>query len=139
MAAPAAGMDADLNGCTRTDRQGGDTSRPKHRPPSTTQHHSAQCDTTRHDEPDENSTSKRIKELEDEVDNLRLDARVNRGLANFMKEQNKDLIKQMGDDRQLIGSLKTELKALLPPQEASESVDARCRVTTRRVGRIVLL
>lgn len=71
--------------------------------------------TARRDEPGGNSTSERIEELEKEVDNLRFDARVNRELANYVTDQNKSLIEQVGQHRQHIGSLETRLKALSLP------------------------
>ena len=77
-------------------------------------------DTARHDEPREQQGAERIKELENEIENSRLDARINRELANYVKDQNKGLIEQLGNYRQQIGSLETQLKALHAPRETLE-------------------
>jgi len=61
--------------------------------------------------------TERIRDLESENENLRFDSRINRELANHMRNQNRELIVTLTDQGRTIGRLETELRALAAPQQ----------------------
>lgn len=73
----------------------------------------------------ESQYQEQIKQLETDNENLRFDGRVSRELANFMRDQNRELVSRMNDQSRMIGRLETELRALQAPRSARVPDDAR--------------
>lgn len=83
-------------------------------------------DTTRHGAPHverNGSHLDRIKELEAENENLRFDVRINRELANFVRNQNNQLISELQEQSRQIGRLETQLLALEGATTSGRSVN----------------
>jgi hypothetical protein len=99
---------------TRPDTTGHDTSRP-----DTTRH-----DATRRDSVDENGTP-RIKELEAEVFNLRIDNRAKEIVINQLVDERRGFLGQITKQATRIGELSTKLLQLASPAPRDEPAGGR--------------
>jgi hypothetical protein len=65
--------------------------------------------------PEKRELEAKIAELKNENEELKFDSRVNRELARYVQQQNRDLITTIGDQSRAIGRLETELRMIEAP------------------------